>query len=294
MKLLDGLDTSKSIGTYLIPASILKSYSSILAPILQAIYTQFLSSASLPSDWLLANINPLLKTGDRTDPSNYRPISLTSIPCKIFEHILHKHIMNHLDANNILTDTQQGFRLRRSCESQLITTLHDTAGQLDRCDIKQVDAIVFYFAKAFDKVPRKRLTLKLKYYCISGPNLQRLTDFLTDRTTRVLFDESSSDTVSLSSDVPQGTVLSPFLFLLYINDLPLLTRNSSTRLFADDSLLYRALKTPDDCRLLQKTWTPSSSGSAPGKCTSSPTNKFCDSRGHTIPFTTYTPFMVHC
>ncbi len=98
-------------------------------------------------------------------------------------------------------------------------------------------------------VPHKRLTLKLKYYGISGPILHWLTAFLTDRTQRILLDGSSSDTVSFG--VPQGTVLGPLLFLLYINDLPLSTRNSSTRLFADDSLPYRAVKTPDDCRLLQ-------------------------------------------
>ncbi len=160
--------------------------------------------------------------------------------------------MNHLDANNILTDTQHGFRPRRSCESQLITTFHDIAGQLDRRDTKQVDAVVLDFAKAFDKVPYKRLTLKLKYYGISGPILHWLTAFLTNRTQRVLLDGSSSDTASVSSGVPQGTVLGPLLFLLYINDLPLSTRNSSTRLFADDSLLYKAVKTPDDCRLLQQ------------------------------------------
>ncbi len=145
--------------------------------------------------------------------------------------------MNHLNANNSLTDTQHGFRPRRSCKSQLITTFHGTAGQLHRRDIKQVDAIVLDFPKAFDKVPHKRLTLKLKYHGISGPILQWLTAFLTNRTQRVLLDGSSSGTVPVSSGVPQGTVLGPLLLFLYINDLPLSTRNSSTRLPADDSLL---------------------------------------------------------
>ncbi len=113
----------------------------------------------------------LIQTGDRTDPSNYRPVSITSTPCQPFEYILHKRIMNHLDANVILTDTQHNFRFRRSCESQLNPTYHGIAGQLDRRDTKQVDAIVLDFAKALDKVHHKRLDIKtevLRYFRISS------------------------------------------------------------------------------------------------------------------------------
>ena len=123
--------------------------------------------------------------------------------------------MNHLDAHNILTDSQHGFRPKRSCETQLITTHHDIARLLDIPDIKQVDAILLDFAKAFDKVPHRRLTHKLQHYGITGPTLHWITAFLTHRTQRVLLDGSSSDSVTVSSGVPQGTVLGPLLCLLY-------------------------------------------------------------------------------
>ena len=122
--------------------------------------------------------------------------------------------MNHLDGHNILTDTQHGFRPKRSPESQLIVTHHDIAYLLNRPDIKQVDAVLLDFAKAFDKVPHRRLILKLRHYGLTGQTLHWITAFLTNRTQHVLLDGSRSDPTYVSSGVPHGTVLVPLLFLL--------------------------------------------------------------------------------
>ena len=118
--------------------------------------------------------------------------------------------MNHLDSQNILTDTQHGFRSKRSCESQLIVTHHDNSIYLDRCDVKQVDAVILDFAKAFDKVPHKSLLKKLDYYGIRGPILHWITAFLTDRTQHVLLDGSSSDFVPVSLVFPKVQSLGLF------------------------------------------------------------------------------------
>ncbi len=157
-------------------------------------------------------------------------------------------MLNHLVTNNILTDSQHSFQPKCSSELQLITTFHDITRLLDQCDIKQVNTVVLDFAKAFDKVPHKQLTLKLKYNGISGPILHWISTFLTNWTQWPMMDLHLS--LPVSSGVPQ--VLGPLLFLLYINDLPFSMPNSSTRLSSDNSLLFRAVKTPNDCRLLQK------------------------------------------
>ena len=106
------------------------------------------------------------KNGNKFDPANYRPVSLTCISCKILEHIVHSHVMKHLEKFNILSDVQHGFRAKRSTETQLILTIHDKAKAIN--GNKSVHAVVLDFAKAFDKVLHQRLLQKLWYYGIHG------------------------------------------------------------------------------------------------------------------------------
>ena len=124
-------------------------------------FQKSVSSGCLPAAWLNANITPIYKKGERSDPANYRPVSLTSIPCKLLEHIIHRHIMDHFDKFNVLADVQHGFRKGRSCETQLSALVDDIMKILDNGN--QADLIILDFSKAFDTVPHQRLLNKLKH-----------------------------------------------------------------------------------------------------------------------------------
>ena len=156
--------------------------------------------------------------------------------------------MTHLDNYSILHEAQHGFRKCRSCESQLILTIQDLAKGLD--DSSQIDAILLDLSKAFDKVPHLRLLYKLNHYGVRGQVLKWVTAFLSGRSQSVVCEGLASTTKPVTSGVPQGSVLGPLLFLVYINDLPSCVR-STPRLFADDCLLYRRIYTPSDCDILQ-------------------------------------------
>ena len=247
-KLLSELDCSKSIGPDEIQTLVLKNCAQQISPILSKIFQESLDTGSLPLDWRSANVTAIFKKGDRHDPNNYRPVSLTSVCSKILEHIIHKHIVIHFEQNNILTPLNHGFRKHHSCETQLITTIDDLSTSFDRKS--QVDIAILDFSKAFDKVPHKELLHKLTYYGINGSILKWITSFLCKRSMRVMVDGIASREVPVLSGVPQGTVLGPLLFLVHINDLPASVR-SQVRLFADDCLLYREIKSRDDHHILQ-------------------------------------------
>ncbi|KAK3096436.1 hypothetical protein FSP39_000095 [Pinctada imbricata] len=248
-KLLKGLKPHKATGPDMVPARLLKDFADEFSTILTRLFQSSLDGSRIPSDWRKAAIVPIYKKGDKHKASNYRPVSLTSISCKLLEHIIHSNIMDHYEHLDILTDKQHGFRSKRSCETQLILTIQELASTLSVGE--QVDVILLDFSKAFDKVPHTRLLNKLEYYGVRGNINYWISDFLISRTQQVVLEGTASSTADVLSGVPQGTVLGPLLFLSFINDMPEVT-TSDIRLFADDSLLYRRITSTRDSDTLQQ------------------------------------------
>ena len=172
-KLLEKINISKAAGPDLIPGRMLN----MLAPIVHAIFTQSLDTGELLRDWSLANVAPVFKKGNRGLAENYRLVSLTCITCKLFEHIVCRHILDHVEDHKILTNLQHGFRSGRSCETQLITTTHDLLSFFKFNSKSKIDVAILDFSKAFDTVPHAGLLRKLEHYGIDCKILLWITNF---------------------------------------------------------------------------------------------------------------------
>ena len=200
--------------------------------------------------WLCANITPLFKKGDKLNPSNYRPVSLTSIICKVMETIVRDALMQHFLINGFIISEQHGFVPKKSCITNLLETMDLLTQAIE--DGYPADIIFLDFAKAFDTVAHTRLISKLSSYGIVDKLLNWIKAFLNDRFQRVILGDNISQWIRVVSGVPQGSVLGPLLFVIFINDLVKnLPESCKCKLFADDTKLISIIKSNQDCEKMQ-------------------------------------------
>ena len=230
------LDSNKSYGPDGISPLFIKEGGNKITTLLCQLFNKSLSTGKFPNEWKKANVIPIHKKDLTTSVKNYRPVSLLSVISKVFERIVFKHIYNFFKENFILNSYQSGFQSGMSTVTQLLEINHQFCKAID--EHKEIRVVFLDIRKAFDKVWHKGLLYKLSLSGINGNLLAWITDYLSNRMQRVVLNGQHSCWKTIDAGVPQGSVLGPLLFLLYINDITSQIKNVNIRLFADDTCLF--------------------------------------------------------
>ena len=254
------LKISSSSGPDGISSRFLADHKETMSTALSVLFTKSMESGVVPADWKTANVTPIFKKGSKSDPGNYRPISLTSIPCKIMESIMRDEVVDHLLNTQLIKSSQHGFMANRAVTTNLLEFLETVTKHFDAGD--PMDIIYLDFSKAFDKVPHQRLLRKMEALGVQGKLKDWVAAWLSNRKQRTVLNGACSDWADVISGVPQGSVLGPLLFVIFINDLDNCTKHITVmKKFADDTKLGNVASSAESCRKMQEcldqliTWT---------------------------------------
>ncbi len=236
-KMLTHLDTTKASGPDFISNKILKEAATSLSEPLSDLFNKGFSQGKFPKSWKHANVTPIHKKGDRQNKSNYRPIALLSNISKLKERIMYKRLYEHCMTNNLLTEKNSGFKRLDSTINRLVHITHELYNNLDQ----KMDTLIVFLdiSKAFDRVWHPGLLFKLRQFGITGSLYECLASYLSNRNQKVVIGGEESSIQTTNAGVPQGSILGPLLFLIFINDIVSVVENPMF-LFADDSSLMNA------------------------------------------------------
>eukprot|EP00732_Lithocolla_globosa_P005511 Lithocolla_globosa_v1_NODE_5747_length_1190_cov_17.937500.p1 type:complete len:325 gc:universal NODE_5747_length_1190_cov_17.937500:982-8(-) len=235
-QLLKKLDKNKAIGVDLVHTLTIIDSADILAPYISHIFNLCIKCGIFPQNLKPARVTPLFKKGDPFDRTNYRPVSILITLSKIFERLILNQMMEYMLQNNIITKSQYGFLQKISTKTALLNFHEELLQQLDKKDMVGL-GIFIDLAKAFDTVNHEILLKKLEIYGVESLALKLISSYLSNRQQTVVIDGIHSYPRTIMCGVPQGSILGPFFFILYINDLPNALKHTTPTMFADDTTL---------------------------------------------------------